>query len=962
MASQFQVQKPYILTTLPRPLDPTTGTYVVGDVYGYAPGPGRRKRRRAELTVGIDGEAVNIYDISSSRLVTSYPIPPQSRLSCPASSIRFKSDTTKDVSRYTYAASDESRIQKITLFKDGAGGSVRANQITRSASLGQGQPVVWLGVTSTVAASHEATEAVTDHELLAVRADGEIVCLDGESLQQKWASTAQAMLQDLTGDARTDFTIEFCRSVTASEVVKGIFKGSSDVFGIISGTGQGPDEEMEVFVLVSSSGVAGHRHRHLHIVGRLPSTHTSTQAHQGVVQLHVMPLTIPKGKPGASRSYRLDARNGALLELHHHIITIHDLTASIPKVTSTMNLDGTNSFLSLSKSSLLCSTNTQLSIFNPVYRSLQNTVDIDLATQDHTGLENSEGSVSCQLVAYFSPLERAISIVGSNLVAIQLEAPKSRHVKRRAEGLLIDSIGRGLPISKRTLVRSSAAITAPKKSVFSNHLPGSMRGDYWKKWTADEETADSLLNSNDIAKFEAFIAQKVGIPVEAVPALKGDTNGDTSGDTNEDATEDANGDANVDHTDASHRAPPVWRFPKSRGKYPPVDRRWVLYAISRSFQWNNALPDDSSIPRLICQLPQSNVLNYLLDAGHLTSSNLRAAFRNRLIEVKAMDNCLTEELVARLAEVDPSLELLVVYLSATNLGAFEILLVLRTIMKSLELVSDTNKSLPKLLTNGVAENATNEDAAENEHIGMELDDLEDEIQKTVSYLNNEDAGIRGRGLSIAFAKLGACPTPSAAKALRTTFKPHEILSLMYVLRIELVKGGWTDRYLEVGHGENGAPFDAPPDGIIKLIADLLSLCLDSLGPGGWLLSDALKAGDNVTDFVHSLKHEVSAALEGLEETVYLRNFLSGPVKYCEEVSKRAAAAAVAVAAQDANATKPIPVHIQESTALPLGLKSAQRVSSHKVISGGEVVPRTMRETGHLISQTVGSYSLERIVI
>jgi hypothetical protein len=64
MASQFQVQKPYVLTTLPRPLDPTTGAYVVGEVYGYSPGSKKRKRRRAELTVGIDGEAVNIYDVS----------------------------------------------------------------------------------------------------------------------------------------------------------------------------------------------------------------------------------------------------------------------------------------------------------------------------------------------------------------------------------------------------------------------------------------------------------------------------------------------------------------------------------------------------------------------------------------------------------------------------------------------------------------------------------------------------------------------------------------------------------------------------------------------------------------------------------------------------------------------------------------------------------------------------------
>lgn len=453
----------------------------------------------------------------------------------------------------------------------------------------------------------------------------------------------------------------------------------------------------------------------------------------------------------------------------------------------------------------------------------------------------------------------------------------------------------------------------------------------------DQERADSLLNSNEIPEFETFLAEKFGIPLEPAPIANGNS------------------------TEGPTKNTLVWDLPKSRANYLPVDRRWILYAISRSFQWNNALRDDSSVPRLIFQLPQSNILNYLADAGHLTLSNLRAAFREKLTEKEAVDSFLAQELITRLSEIDPSLDLLVVYLSATTLGALEVLLVLRTLMKSLELVNDPNKT-PKLLTNGTAEDATNEDdTAENENIGLELDDLEDEIQKTVSYLNNEEAGTRGRGLSVAFAKLGACPRPSAVKALRTTFKSEEVLSLMYVLRIELVKGGWTDRYLEIGHYEN-VPFDAPPDGIIKLIADLLGLCLDSLGQSGWLLNDAMQAGDDAADFVGSLTHEVSAALEGLEQTVYLRNVMSGPIKYLEEVSRKATAGV-----QDANTsttTKPIAVRVNDPTAsaLPLSLKTASRVSSHKVVSGGEVVQRSLRETGHLISQKVGSYSLERIVI
>jgi len=61
MASKFSLQSPYIVASLPRPIDHKRGRYVVGDVYGGA--PGAKKRKRSELAVGIDGEGLNLYDV-----------------------------------------------------------------------------------------------------------------------------------------------------------------------------------------------------------------------------------------------------------------------------------------------------------------------------------------------------------------------------------------------------------------------------------------------------------------------------------------------------------------------------------------------------------------------------------------------------------------------------------------------------------------------------------------------------------------------------------------------------------------------------------------------------------------------------------------------------------------------------------------------------------------------------------
>jgi hypothetical protein len=63
MASKFSLQSPYALASLPRPIDRLNGRYVVGEVFGGEPGP--KKRRKLELAVGVDGEGVNLYDVSA---------------------------------------------------------------------------------------------------------------------------------------------------------------------------------------------------------------------------------------------------------------------------------------------------------------------------------------------------------------------------------------------------------------------------------------------------------------------------------------------------------------------------------------------------------------------------------------------------------------------------------------------------------------------------------------------------------------------------------------------------------------------------------------------------------------------------------------------------------------------------------------------------------------------------------
>lgn len=56
----MDLQPPSVLAQLPRPLHASTGKTHIGDVFSLAES---KKRKRHEVVVAADGEAVNIYNV-----------------------------------------------------------------------------------------------------------------------------------------------------------------------------------------------------------------------------------------------------------------------------------------------------------------------------------------------------------------------------------------------------------------------------------------------------------------------------------------------------------------------------------------------------------------------------------------------------------------------------------------------------------------------------------------------------------------------------------------------------------------------------------------------------------------------------------------------------------------------------------------------------------------------------------
>lgn len=903
----------------------------------------------------------NVFQVPASRLITSYPIPPQYFFTCAPCSVRWKTNNN-EIARYTYTSTEESQTSKrrISLFKDVVEKAGVTTSTSRLAALRLDSPVAYLTTTpiATPASSSELAASTADKpkfNLLAVTVDGSIICFDRETLEEKWRANSAAY----SGAAKPSCTVESAQTAPATEVIEGFFQGKADLLaGLFNQKVAKATFDPDVLVLITSS--PAQREVVVLAIHDSPALQSLGSSQARIFQVSAAALPTPSEAAAAPLSYQLHVASGSIQELRGSNIYTYRVEDGAPRLSYTLPVPNASSFLRLSDTSVLTATASSLSIYNPGYRSVQASTPLELGAGAPTAAKDDEGSAPYQLITYFPRLEVALGIRGSSLFAAQLEAPKTRKRKRRAEGLLIDSIGRGL---SHATDDHKWAVPEHVPDIFASYVPGSLSEAYWRDWAQDTAKADDFLRNKQIPEFGDLVASKLGVFHLA----------NTNGVSSEAATDEME----VDTAAAA-----------AAEDRPQVDRRWILFAISRAFALDSNHADGLVKPRLSCPLPESVVTDYLITAGYLTVSNVKSAFSSEAREIHEVDAVLAEQIPELIASLDPTLELLVEYLTSTKPAAVELLASIRLIMRSLDLVQDPTKLTQKLIGFGEAENAG--EASEEEALGMKLDKLEEDLEVTEYHLL-DDSSTRARGLTVAFDLLGGCSPVSTIHAIRRLFRPDETLSLIHILRVELVKGGWTARYLDTSIPDGEDEQEPPPDGSIRLIADLLCRCIDSVGTGGWMINDALlsRTGDHLdsADFLAGLKLEVSAALEGIQEAVYLRGLLTETVKYGNNLQQALSETQSHKAPHKGTPHKGTPhkagtpyksstpgtllrrnkpqtfsADPREMQMLPLGLGTKQRVSATKVVSGGEIMSRSKREIGHLVSQKVGAYSLERIVV
>ena len=779
-------------------------------------------------------------------------------------------------------------------------------------------PIIFLTATSAKKSNPYPDQALPGYDVVAVAADGTILSLHGETLEKKWQSAPAVFVQELSSTSGVaDFRVDFVQSSLAADVIDGMFGGKSDLFGVFQEKVHREGFNPDILIAITSfQDTATTRRRHFHILAFPEARVSRLGTGQNIIPLFVSPLPTDV----SPSKYQLDVKAGALQELANDVLYSYAITGGIPRLETQLPVPGLKSFVRLSKTSVLAATPEALSIYNPAYRSLQTTTAVDNETFGGPPAA-SDKQDTCDLLLYLAGREMAVGLRGASLIAVQVEAPRTRGLKRRADGLLVDAIRRGVsgqpPRSHSSEHISTAILEEP--------LPGSLSETYWVEWQQKSAEAEELFQAQNILRFEELLASVFKIE-RAQP-------------------EKVNGVRPNKKDAAKSVARSTWLPPS--GDYPQVDRRWVLYAIGKVFTWNDKAVGNVEELQLACALPESNVLSYLVDAGHLSTSNIKSAFNAETLEMDDVDNVIGEELPRLLASVDPTLELLTSYLSVTMVGSVELTASIKLLLGSLGLLQNASSGLElQAIAN------TTEDGGDDS-IMMELDRAEQELQITEYYLGNESDS-RARGLSVAFSKLAACPAAHTVQSLRRLFKPEEVICLMNILRMELIKDGWTTRYLD-GPADTEEEADTASNESIQLISNLLCRCLDSVGLGGWMGFDMMLPGgggdhpdDEAVDFFGQFQAEVSVALEGIFEAVRLQGSLSEAVGY----ANRARAAAAGAHLSKGSAVR--------SQALPFGLKTDAPVSADRVRSGGEVVARSRRQMGLFQSKKQKAYSVTRI--
>ncbi len=823
------------------------------------------------------------------------------------------------------------------------------------------QPVVFLDV---IPSWDPVSKSKDVSDIIAVHQDGEIRSLSGDLRAEKWCTSVASLIpaDDVALTSTATFQVEYSSLIDAETAGKGLLKGRADLRAMLGTdipTGEINGHATVLFLVTTSQEhgsskatpltlhiFALHGSRSNRNTGGFLSTSPSLQHMQSVL---LPEPSDPESLPQKSSQILLHASSGTFYHGSGKDLRIYDLSGTIPKLSSYVRVgqNSVTSFLRLSSSSILTATSTSLAIYDTTYRSVQ----------AHRSLSNTNASETTsalagaktnpiRLLSYSPQLGLAVAMSDKNdLLAFQITLPQSAlggQRKRKRDGLLIDSIGRGLrePVAQSkipSIISCRLGSPLPSRTVHDTH---------WEEMMVklDDDATEERMDVFETAMFlELGVAEDFGWAA------------DTSSDLSE---------SDLNQNKKKSKTSPVKSLPgrqTSNDQIPPdlAHRGKVLYVLGKMFSFadderqpgRSATSSVGAASNLKIVFFPSKLYLWLVHSGHFCASNIELALRhqNQSIAPPALaTGALTEALMV----YDPSLMTMMFLLkSFVYLDAEELAHLVKFLLHILDTKERTNG---RLLANGEGEYVTG-DGEDVKQCGVVTpgDDLPPKHRNLSS--------IPRHALWATLRKLYSFPASTITNALRKQLNGSDIICLVEELRIELSLGGWTSDPEFPSDLYNHEEYHDT----LHMLTTLINCAIDSIGMGGWFLgaSSAFDNSEDKADMLELMIAEISAVLQGVQEAAYLAGTFTQMLLYGKSVA--AGARAIPSKAKDTTAmAKPVTLSLDtvDTRLLPLSLKAPQAVPLTKVGAGGEIQKRSRRDIGRLKSKKVGKYSRERILL
>ncbi|KAJ9219465.1 hypothetical protein DTO169C6_8195 [Paecilomyces variotii] len=914
----MELQAPSVLAQLPRPLQGSTGKTQIGEVYSLSDA---RKRKRYEVAVAVDGEALNIYNVQTPKLVTSYAVPPQSSFSCRPCSVRRKLTHKSTVIRQTYCAVERPEKQIKAFFEESGATATSAPNISSSSFTlkDSKSPTVFLGIFP--AASDEGSEEEDSFDVLAVHKDGRVRRLSPDLKTERWSiKHSEIAKSSAAREVCAGFLIEF------GDAKKSLLKRRPDLAALASGdiVGNGV-EEPSVLLLVSypagtnTLSLEDVKIQIFSVPARIRSDALSLDESQKLRHLTTASLPAVEGLEGlAVENLQWNFHSGSAglnLSFQRGFLSV-DLSQYTPTVTSQFILEDErfSSVTRISPHSVIGASQSMVALYDTQYQSIQRSIAIgDVLSEGSSKIDINKSPVA--FVSYFAKLGIAVATKGNNLLAFDLSSAHTapaQSLKRQRDGLLIDAIGRGL--------KSSATVWDTTGAHQEEHLEllGLDGQEEVDKWNKLRKSLDLASQNKDTKAFDKAVKSYFDLTAQ------------------------------------------VDRF---------INPEKILLVLSKLFFARSGESEDTT--KLAVSFWPSETCKWLIDSGRLSMNNVEIAVR-RCAKPRILPPFPSGSFVRSLVDFDPSLKLLLSVLQGpVKLSTDELAAALKMFIEVVRTRFAALDEPARAITNGPRDEADEMEGVEGASTSQQV------TRSPESALTDAFTG-----LNLTLIKLHLHAIPDVIKSIRSTLSNTETLSVIQHLRISLATGGYTTRFTE-SPPIPLATHQVSPSLTLDSIIDLLSACVDAIGPSGWVSAAGFA---NELDLIGDMKTEISFALAGVEEASYLKGILREFLRYASTVVTPSVP--TNLAGEEIPPT-PAPREKHErlngaelityappdeddlldpdagGKMLPLSLKATRHgdVSRKKVKkSTGEVKTRSSREIGYLRRKAMGKYAFERLLV